>query len=71
MRRSEDIRKMIQAYFIRKIEAGVDCVDVVDTSAELIQLLGDLPSYNMDSVEKRLEEKRYWDAAKIVREGWK
>ena len=71
MLKKTDVMKMIQTYFIKKIEAkGLD-VDVVDTSAELIQLLDDLPTYDMCAVETTLEEKRYWDALRIVNGGWK
>lgn len=70
MLRREDITNMIRSYFIRKIEEGVDSVDVVDASAELIRLVKDLPAYNMKGVVTKLEEKRYWDAAAIVKGGW-
>lgn len=70
MLRREDITKTIQSYFIRKIEEGIGCVDVVDASADLIRLMRELPAYDMKGVEMKLQEKRYWDAAAIVKGGW-
>ena len=67
-----DVQQMIRSYFDRRLYEG-RCVDVgmAELKQDLVQLLNDLPAYNLQRTMDQLQEKRYWDAAKIVEGGWK
>ena len=66
--RRQDVRQMLGTYFRQRTG---EKLDKVYTYADLMELLNDLPEYNLQGTVDRMKEKRYWDAAKIAEDGWK
>ena len=59
--RKKEVKLLICAYFADKDP---------EQEAELLQLIDDLPMFNMQRVREKLEEKRYWDALNALESGW-
>ena len=67
-----DAKTLLRMYFQKRACDG-RCVDVdmAELHADLVQLLDNLPAYNLQKVADQLKEKRHWSAAEIVEGGWK
>ena len=59
--RKKEVKLLICAYFADKDP---------EQEAELLQLIDDLPMFNMQRVREKLEGKRYWDALNALESGW-
>lgn len=68
--KKEHVKALLKMYFCQKSNAG-HCLQLSEAEEDLPQLLEDLLTFDLQEVQEKLEKKRYWDAAEILKEGWK
>lgn len=67
--KKDHVKALLKMYFCQKNNEG-HCLILAKAEEDLPQLLEDLPTFKLQEVQEKLEKKRYWDAAKILEEGW-